>query len=198
MSFIDIAKGVSNIQGTIGSIKNVAQFIGSLFARDEVAIFDKGYKQLLLPARPMKLSVIREQKIMDHPLETGAVVSDFSIILPVTIELQMFLTGDEYKMTYQWIWAYYTLRAPLIVATRADVFKNMIIEGMPHEESPDMMDIIPVTLRLREIQLVKLQYQALAPSQVQKPTDQSTVNRGVQQPKTSILYDIAKSVKNLF
>lgn len=199
MSFIDIAKQAANVQGAIAGAVGIVDAITSMFGVDVVGLFDNdNFEQILQTARPTKADIIRQQKIMDHPIETGAIVSDFAILLPVVVELQMLLTGEEYQSIYQDIKAYYATRTFIVVQTKADTFGNMIIESMPSEETVDMFDAIPLTLRLREIQLVTVQYQALPPKAVEDPKDQSTVNAGVQQPKTSILYDIKTAITNLF
>jgi hypothetical protein len=199
MSFTDIVRTAGNVQGTIGAVQNFAESILSMFGVDEVAIFDPNtFQQIFNTARPLKANIDRQLKLMDHPLENGAVVSDFAIVLPVTIEMAMIVGGDEYQSVYQQIKAYWLARQPVTVQTKADVFQNMLIQGIPHEETPDMMDVLPIAFKLREIQVITVQYQALPPQAVQAPADQSTVNRGAQQPQTSILYDISQYVKGIF
>jgi len=199
MSALDIAKSVGNVQGTIGLVKNAVQSIQSMFGVDVVGIYDNTtFQQILLTARPVKASINRQSKIMDHPIETGSIISDFSVILPVEIELSLLLTGEEYVATYGYIKYQYNSRLPMAIQTRADVFQNMIIQAMPHEETPDMMDVISIGLRLREVQIVKTQYQALPATSVVTPTDQSTVKTGTQSPSDSALYSIGSTVKNWF
>jgi hypothetical protein len=74
----------------------------------------------------------------------------------------------------------------------------MLIEAMPHEESPEMFDAIPLAVKLRQIQQVLVQYQALTETQVAQPVDQSTVNTGTQQPKESALYQITNFIGGIF
>jgi len=199
MSFTDIVRTAGNVQGTIGAVQNFAESILSMFGVDEVAIFDPNtFQQIFETARPLKANVDRQLKLMDHPLENGAVVSDFAIVMPVSIEMAMIVGGDEYQSVYQQIKAFWLARQPVTVQTKADVFQNMLIQGIPHEETPDMMDVLPIAFKLREIQVITVQYQALPPQAVQASADQSTVNRGAQQPQTSILYDISQYVKGIF
>lgn len=182
---------VSNVQGDIGAVRNIASSILSYFGVDVVGVFDNDtFDQLFLTARPMKANVTRQQKVMDHPIETGSIVSDFAIILPVEIELSMLLTGDQYSAMYQELKLYWSTQTLVSIQTKADTFPNMLIQAMPHEETPEMFDVIPLALKLREVQMITVQYQALPPQAVATPTDASTVQRGAQQPKTSILYNI--------
>lgn len=169
----------------------------SSFTYDVVAIVDPDTgAQLFSAAESMKANIGPMSKIMDHPLEDGSPVSDFKIILPVSIELGLLLDANDFDATYAQIYDAFLDSTFLTVRTNADTYENMVIEGLPHDETPDMFGLLAISLRLREIQLVTVQYQALPASQVAAPTDQSTVNRGEQQPApaNSVLYD----AKNYF
>jgi len=196
MSFINV---VGNVQGAVGAVNNFADSILSMFGVDTTGVFDNvTFEQLFDTARPIKANINRSSKIMDHPIENGSIVSDFSIIMPVGIELSMILTGEEYASVYQEMKNYFLSRTLVSIQTRADVFDDMIIEAMPHEESPDMFDVLPVAFKFREVQMITVQYQSLAPQNVQSPTDESTVSRGAQQPQTSVLYDASQFLKGIF
>lgn len=195
MSFTDIVRTAGNVQGIIGSVVNFTQSIVSLFGVDIVGIYDNDtFDQLFQTARPMKANVLRDAKIMEHPIETGAIVQDFMILQPVQIELAMLLQGNEYQPLYQQIKQYFMTGTQVSIQTKTDVFPNMLIQAMPHEESPDMFDAIPLALKLRQVQQVTIQYQALTSTQVAAPADQSTVDAGVQQPKQSALYQIGSFI----
>jgi hypothetical protein len=199
MSFTNIINTAGNIQGTLGAVQNFASSVLSMFGVDVVGVFDNtAYTQLFQSARPMKANVNRQLKIMDHPIESGAIISDFAIVLPVEIELSMLLTGDEYADMYKSILAYFETQTLVSVQLKSYTFANMLIQAMPHEETPEMFDVVPVALKLREVQLVQVQYQALSSSNVQDTTDQSTTQRGTQQPQaasSSLLYQGLQIVK---
>jgi len=197
MGFTNI---VGNAQGTLGAINNIAQSVLSLFGVDVVGIYDNDtFEQLFQTARPMKANINRSAKIMEHPIETGSVVQDFMIIQPVDIELSMVLASDgEYQAVYQAIKGYFLSGTQVSIQTKADVFPDMLIQAMPHEESADMFDAIPLAIKLRQIQMVTVQYQALTASNVQQPQDQSTVQTGAQQPQQSALYQIGSFLGGIF
>lgn len=199
MAFTDIVQQVGNVQGIIGAVTNFTQSILSLFGVDVVGVFDNDtFDQLFTTARPMKANINRVAKVMEHPIETGSIVQDFMIILPVEIELSLVLTGDEYEATYQTIKNYWLTGTQVSIQTKADVFPNMLIQAMPHEESADMFDVIPLALKLRQVQQVLVQYQALTATQVAAPQDASTVNAGAQQPQQSALYQIGSFLGGIF
>jgi hypothetical protein len=199
MSFIDIVRSAGNIQGVIGEVRNIADSILQLFGVDVVGIYDNDtFEQIFNTARPMKANISRVAKIMEHPIETGSIIQDFMIVQPVDIELSLLLQGDEYQAVYQLIKGYFYGAIPIAIQTKTDVFSNMLIQAMPSEESPEMFDVIPLALKLREIQLVTVQYQQLNEQQAPAPEDQSTVNTGTQQPKESALYQIANFIGGIF
>lgn len=193
--------------GIIGAIQDAAQTaraaIGAFTQRgvDVVGVFDSDFNQLFADGRPIKANVLEQSKVMDHPLETGATISDHRVILPVEIELTMILgSRGEYRDTYNEIKALFSQVDTLVVQTRTGTYANMIIEKMPHDETPDVFDAIPLVVKLREVQFVTAQFQALPPKAVAKKRNASTVKRGEQngkpetstggQTKSSTLYNL--------
>lgn len=172
---------------------------GYTSTEDVVGIFDNDtFDQLFPTARAMKATVTRIKKAFQHPIETGFVNTDGMIDVPAEVDLAVMITGEDYASTYQQILDYYTNCTFLCVQTRADVFFDMLIVSMPHEETPEIYDVVPVAIKLRETFLFAGQYQALPAASVEKPQDQSTVNRGAQQPQSSALYQAGSAIKGLF
>lgn len=145
---------------------------------DVVAILDSNLLQVFETARPVKASVKEDSKVPDHPLETGASTSDHIIFLPVEIEISMMLTGDEVRTVYQQIKAAFKAGQLFTVQTRSDSYKNMLIQGMPHEEATDMFNVLPLAFKLRNIVFIQPQYAAL---KARKPKNTTKVDRGEQQ-----------------
>jgi hypothetical protein len=165
-------------------------------AQDVVAVLAADFVQVFEKARAIKASIKRESKAMEHPLETGATVTDHRIIMPVGIELSLLLTSADYRAVYQQVRELFTRGELLTVQTRVDSFPSMLIEKMPHEESPDIFDGVALALSLKEAQFVQPQFSVL---KVEKPKDTNTVQKGQQQPtetpparKSSILSGVFK------
>lgn len=164
-------------------------------AQDVVAVLDADLDQVFVNARALKLSINRSSKAMEHPIETGATITDHRIVLPVTAELAVVLSTADYKSVYQEIADLFRGGDVLTVQTRVESFPNMIIEKMPHEESGDMADGITVMISLKEAQFVTAQFATLPAVKVARPKDSDTVQRGQQQPterKGSILSGLFK------
>lgn len=106
--------------------------------------------QLFVNARPMKATVRETSKIMDHPVETGVVLSDHHIINPVEIDIPLIVSAQFYAATYSQIRQNFLNATPLAVKTRVGVFSDMVIADMPHEEDADMFDVITIALHLKQ------------------------------------------------
>lgn len=149
---------------------------------DLVGVFDANFNQVFRQARPIRARVREISRPMEHPVETGVIITDHRIILPVEIEIIFILPAGEYRPIYQQIKQLF-ISAPLLsVQTRATTYKNMIIADLPHEEDPDLFDTISIALRLKEVQIAAPFAQALPASSVSDITKQSTVQLGSQQP----------------
>jgi hypothetical protein len=150
---------------------------------DDVIVLDAEFNRLFERAQSIKATVDRQAKVMDHPIETGAVITDHRVMLPVTVELSLILSGEDYKNTYHLIKALYLSADLLTVQTRVDVYYNMIVAKMPHEETPDLRDGVTLALSLREVELAKAAYGKAPPATPAKAKDAKNTNRGQQQPK---------------
>lgn len=115
---------------------------------------------------------------MEQPLENGATIVDHRILLPIQIELSLVLNTEEYRNTYQQIKQLFRNGDLITVQTRSDVYPNMVISKIPHEESPDAVDALFVAMSLTEVTYVTAQTSSYVP---RNPTKASTVQRGEQQ-----------------
>jgi hypothetical protein len=109
-------------------------------------------------------------------------VTDHRIILPTEIELSMMLANEDYRTTFRQVRDLFYSGELLTVQTRSDSYPSMVITAMPHEETTDQFDALPLALTLREVQFVDAQFTAY---KVARPADSKTVRRGEQQPQAS-------------
>lgn len=147
------------------------------YAVDYVAVFDQNYNQLFRNARAIKAVVKEQSKVMEHPVESGAIITDHRIILPVEIDLSLILASSDYQDVYTSIKQYYLNATLLIVQTRSGIYQNQLISSLPHEEDPTMFDALTVALSLKEVIMVTAQY-SVTPK---FPSNSATTNRGTQQ-----------------
>jgi hypothetical protein len=151
-------------------------------ATDVVCVLDANLSQVFATARPIKAVIKEESKAMEHPLETGAIVTDHRVILPVEIELSLVLSAEDYRGTYRQIRDLFYKGELLTVQTRTESYRSMVIASMPHEENADAFDVVMQALTLKEAQYVEAQF---TDAKVARPRDSRTVQRGEQQPKAA-------------
>lgn len=150
-------------------------------AVDVVAITGAGFAPMFSAARPLTASVYEYADIMEHPLETGAVIVDHIVFKPVEIELPLLCVGEAaYRSTYAAIRTTYSAGTLLTIRTRTGSYPSMVITDLPHDETPDEFNAISIRLRLREARFVTPK-QGLASDQVANQSQSSTQNRGTQQ-----------------
>jgi len=149
-------------------------------AVDVVCVLNEALVQVFTLARPIKAEVKEDSKAMEHPLETGASIIDHRVILPTVIELSMLLASDNYPAVYGQIKDLFMRAELLTVQTRVGSYPSMMIEKIPHEETTDMQDGVPLALTLKEARFVTPLF---SPLKVATPRDSNTVKRGEQQPK---------------
>ncbi len=107
--------------------------------------------QIFSGARPMKAGVRETLRVMNYPVETGAILSDHKINNPTEITLDTIIPASEYASAYPQV-RNAALNATLLsVQTRLGTYRNMIISDYPHEEEPDMFTAVAMTIKLQEV-----------------------------------------------
>lgn len=174
--------------------------------RDVVGIWDSTYKQVFVHSRPMNIMIGESSKNMEHPLETGSVVIDHRIILPVTIDMVLLMDGAYYYDQYLKLKKSFLAGELFYIHTRTGIFPNMMFVDIPHEENAAKYDTIEVPVKMLEVKFVEPQFAPLPESKVKEPTNQSTKNKGISSAATPSAgseatvkrTSAAKQVKNYF
>lgn len=172
---------------------------------DSVAIFDQNFQQVFSGARPMKAIVKETKKVMEHPVETGIVITDDVVIQAIEIELSLMIMAENYRSVYSQIKNLYLKSTLLTVQTRTATYDNMLLSDIPHEENPEFYDAITMAMKLKQVQFVTAQFGTLPASKVANKTNASTKDRGQQQgidtakkPKTSAIISGVDGVADWF
>ena len=171
------------------------------YVTDAIQIYGDDYAQLITAARPIKVSVRPEATIPQHPLETGASVSDHIIYKPIEIELSLVLTGSQYADLYQTIYAMWKSGNTYTVQTHVATYSNMCIYKIAHEESAEMMGAVALSMSLTEIMFSTPNVGKLPATAVKSSKHTSTSERGKQNATTptatgSALSKIVDGVKS--
>jgi hypothetical protein len=119
-------------------------------AYDSVAVLD-GFTQIFEAARPMRATVRQPSRLLDHPIETGQVITDYSINLPVEIDLTVIVQAQDYRSTYAEIYQYFQTKGLLTVQLKTANYANMVIADIPHEETTQLYDAFQMVIKFRQI-----------------------------------------------
>lgn len=148
--------------------------------QDVVGVFD-GFDQVFRDARPMRADIKEESRTMDHPVESGAMVTDHIVFQSVEIELSMTLKASTYRDTYNEIRQLFREGKILTVQTRSARYENQIITSIPHEETPDVFDTIQLAVKTKEIMMVTPEFEV--EHRPLNPAQGKTEERGETQPE---------------
>ncbi|XAO54182.1 tail fiber protein [Yersinia phage vB_YenM_P744] len=179
---------LTQLMGSVSNYQSVAGLFNSSLAVDVVRITTAEGKQLFTLARAIKAGVNPESELFEHPLETGNKIIDFKIDKPIVVQLGVLIPTESYESIYNEILQAKTLGTELVVQTRASTYSNLIIQAMPHEESPDYGDTLAMSITLREVQWFNPNPESLPAKQVSAnpktgaKSDADTLKQGQQRP----------------
>lgn len=140
---------------------------------DVIAILDDEGNQILTDGHAMSVDLVENSTLFSHPVETNFVITDGKVVDPVIATFTILFEGDLYKKGYDDIKSLFLSSARLALQTRTGTYENMILESIPHEETPEVFDSIIMRLSLKE---------ALTFSTVIVDAPVSTQDRGQIQP----------------
>jgi hypothetical protein len=134
-----------------------------------------------------------EMAITDHPVETGAAISDHCFVLPSRLELRIGFSdstgqAEGYsRIQYSEILALQRERQPFSVSTGKRQYTNMLIQGIQVITDPDSENSLKAIIRIREVQRVSTQ-QASSSGDSGSTTDPSKTDPGSSDAKTTAPY----------
>lgn len=160
---------------------------------DIVAILDsQNFRVLFDGASPMRVTVRETSKMTSFTVEDGTERSDHRVIDPVEIDLSVLLT-DQTRTVFEELRSLFLSGIPLIVQTKVRSYPDMVIIEMPHDETPDQGESIPVSVRLKQLRTITPEYGALPPRSVANRNQSSTVKRGSQQTEEATTAETRKA-----
>src|ERR1700728_97742 len=128
---------------------NIIESLIPVFGGKTVFVTNQAGTEVFARAKSIKVEVNPNSRPMEHPLESGAIITDHRILMPVEIEMTMVLSSADYKDVYKEIAGYYTQGTLLIVQCRAGTFTNQLIQSIPHQEDAEQFDAISLSLKLK-------------------------------------------------
>jgi hypothetical protein len=159
-------------------INTALDFLSSTI--DRIGVYDESYNQVFKKARPLKVTVTEDSKLMEHPLESGAETVDHRIILPREIELVLVLSSYDRRDVYEEIRQLWEDAQHLIVQTNSGVYENQVIKALPHEEKSEHYNSLFLILKLKEVMFADTAVVEVQPKQAK---NKPKVDKGQQQPQ---------------
>lgn len=136
----------------------------------------------------MDCKVSDRMQMMEHPVESGAKITDYEVRQPVEVNIQASLSTYNQAAAaaaYSELVQLYTDGVPLMIKTSADVYSNMLISGIPYDELPQQYDRVVFNLSFKEVVLVKDANAPLSQDDVSDPADAGTVSCGQKQARSA-------------
>lgn len=138
------------LQGVVGRV--MAAVAGP--STDEVVVTRNGAPAFSAAVRPIDVYVTREARLMEHPVETGAKVTDHIVYEPTEVTVECTVIGD-YRSAYAEVEGIFREAAVLSVSTKAKTYPSMVIKEMPHGEDAERFDALAMSITLREVTFVQ-------------------------------------------
>lgn len=130
---------------------NILQSLIPTFGGKTVLVTMQDGTEVFPRAQFTKAEIKPESMPMEHPVESGATITDHRILKPIEIELSTVLSKEDYKAVYKEISSLYVNGTLLIVQSRAGTFTNQLIQAIPHTEDAEQYDAIVMALKLKQV-----------------------------------------------
>lgn len=186
-----------NILSTLLSYTNIVLLIASQgTGLKKFAAYD-GNREVLTGLEISKLNGEVAAQMFEHPIETGAVITDHRILQPNSVSLQAYIaindTGTLNELNY-----YYTTSTPLKIRAGNNVIKTAYIDRQPFEITGSSLDKTLYSINFKQGQEITPVYVGL--SKARRASNASRVNSGQKQGQKkenfhSTLFGIGRAVK---
>ena len=114
-----------------------------------VAILDaESFEQLFAATNPMRVSVREEKKVTKFQVEDGSERSDHVVRLATEIGVDLMIEDEFARNMYLQLQQAWRDNKLVIVQTKVASYESMLIESMPHDETPEMGNGIAMPVRL--------------------------------------------------
>lgn len=172
------------------SVLNLAlNAIGYILKNKVVALYsaEEG-AEVLTDCSIIKCIVSDKARLMEHPLEMGSKVVDHKVFEPITASLQIAMPISGFETECATLKELYRKGTMLSLQTKAYVYDNLQIAGIPHEETAENINRMIFNIELKEALMTQSIYVDQS-SKVKSKADAPTKKVGqVQGQSDSALY----------
>lgn len=150
----------------------------------------------LLASSIMSCNVTDDAKLCEHPVESGATITDHKIFNPVEIDIRLSLPNYIYRTVYKELRQIYEESPKLRIKTKTGWYSNMVLQGLPHEEKPENYDRIIFDLHFKEVVEIEPKYVKLPTNKLKNAENSSTKKVGDNATNSKKRVSILKQIKN--
>ncbi len=141
----------------------------------------KDNKEVLEKVQFIDGKIEDDAKLMDHPLENGAIISDHVLFNPNKAQFSVIIDDDD-ETSLAEIYQYYKNAVPLTVKAKGEMYPNMVIYAKPFSLSSTYFNKTAYSLAFRTVQTADTQYVKMSQEQVKEPKNSSTYHSGQIKP----------------
>lgn len=133
----------------------------------------------------MSAKVNIESDLCDHPIETGKVLTDASVLQPISAQVEVAMPTFFAERIYNSMLDLQRKKeSKIILQTKYGVYKNMVLQNFTYGLDRNTVDRALFTLSLREIMEVQpygnFNFLASEASNIKEVSDADTVSNGTQ------------------
>lgn len=163
-------KSFFSIPGITGIVTN--SFIVNPMEVKEVL---NGY--IPLQSAIMDANVREDSRFCEHPIESGAIITDHKVFNPVEIDITLVMPSyDIFRITKEMEQLYKNSEL-LIIKTKHKFYTNMVLQSVPHFEEAKNVYRVPYKLHFKQALIVKPQMTNR--ESTSNPSDSNTQKIGV-------------------
>lgn len=190
-----------NVAGIIRNEKNVSIYLGDKEVLTGNMLGQRADNVIGLQAVIMDMEARETSRIMEHPIESGAMIADHKVQDPDEVIIRMVMPYYFYDEIVRELQDYKRGSVPLNIHTKKGIYRNMQLCDIPHIENVSNVSRLTFNLRFRQAMVVQPQYIKLPKEAVKKKKNADTVQSGQKQGqpvKTSVLENISRKLSNWF
>lgn len=149
--------------GSLGS--SVSSNIGSIF-RSYTGLNSGSLSSFISDSKPVQLyadgaeklstasimscSISETAQLAEHPLESGAKITDHKVFQPIQVTVTIAFTEENYASEYSELKSLYQNNTYISMKTKTNVYERLQIVGIPHDETPERINRMLFTIQLKE------------------------------------------------
>lgn len=144
---------------------------------------EENLTEVLTGLQITRIAIEDNAKLFEHPIETGAVITDHEIFDPNRGVIQAYISNDDAE-TLTELMQLYKSGTPLKIRAGNQIIPKALIASKPFEINGAVFDKTLYSIAFKEYYEVTPTYSKMPPRKVRNKANASRVNKGVKQGQT--------------